>query len=45
VSAGQYRRKNDIPVVFRPAVGGATDSNAKIAMDQHSFGLQISYRF
>ncbi len=37
--------KNDIPTVFQPAVGGATDSNAKIAMDQHSFGLQISYRF
>lgn len=35
--------KNDIPAPFQSLAG--TDSNAKIAMDQHSVGLQISYRF
>ncbi|MFZ5876194.1 MAG: OmpP1/FadL family transporter [Nitrospirota bacterium] len=36
---------NDVPAVFQPAFGGSADSGAKIAMDQHSFGLQISYHF
>lgn len=35
--------KGDVPTAFQPLAG--TDSGAKIAMDQHSFGLQISYRF
>jgi long-chain fatty acid transport protein len=35
--------KDDVPTAFQPLAG--TDSGAKIAMDQHSFGLQISYRF
>jgi long-chain fatty acid transport protein len=35
--------KNDIPTAFQALAG--TDSNAKISMDQHSFGVQISYRF
>jgi long-chain fatty acid transport protein len=35
--------KNDIPTAFQSLAG--TSSGAKIAMDQHSFGLQISYRF
>ncbi|MBI3607745.1 MAG: outer membrane protein transport protein [Nitrospirae bacterium] len=35
--------KNDIPVPFQALAG--TDSNAKIAMDQNSFGVQLSYRF
>jgi long-chain fatty acid transport protein len=34
----------DIPAVFQ-GLGFPADSNAKIAMDQHSFGVQISYRF
>jgi long-chain fatty acid transport protein len=36
--------QNDIPAVFQ-TLGFPADSNAKIAMDQHSFGVQMSYRF
>jgi long-chain fatty acid transport protein len=35
--------KGDVPTAFQPLAG--SDSGAKIAMDQHSVGLQISYRF
>ena len=35
--------KNDIPAPFQALAG--TSSGAKISMDQHSVGVQISYRF
>jgi long-chain fatty acid transport protein len=35
--------KSDIPTPFQTLAG--TDSGAKISMDQHSVGVQISYRF
>jgi long-chain fatty acid transport protein len=49
--SGAYKRalkneltgRNDIPAPFQPLAG--TSSNAKISMDQHSVGVQISYRF
>jgi long-chain fatty acid transport protein len=35
---------NDLPAPF-PTMLGTPSSNAKISMDQHSVGMQISYRF